>query len=51
MDHTTPRWLRSFKEPKGHLTRWLETQESFDYDLQHWPGVKHSNVDILSRDT
>ena len=28
-DHTA---LRSFKEPKGQLGRWLETLESLDYD-------------------
>ena len=48
-DHASLRWLKSFKEPEGQLARWLEVLDTFDFDLQHRPGVKHTNADALSR--
>ena len=48
-DHASLRWLKSFKEPQGQLARWLEVLDTFDFDLQHRPGVKHANADALSR--
>ncbi|KRX25910.1 hypothetical protein T07_6293 [Trichinella nelsoni] len=29
--------------------RWLERLAEFDFDVQHWPGKKHSQADSLSR--
>ena len=48
-DHASLRWLKSFKEPEGQLARWLEVLGTFDFDLQHRPGIKHANADALSR--
>ena len=48
-DHASLRWLKSFKEPEGQLARWLEVLDTFDFDLQHRPGIKHANADALSR--
>ena len=48
-DHAALKWLKSFKEPEGQLARWLETLETYDFELQHRPGAKHGNADALSR--
>ena len=48
-DHASLRWLKSFKEPEGQLARWLEVLDTYDFDLQHRPGIKHANADALSR--
>ena len=48
-DHASLRWLKSFKEPEGQVARWLEVLDTFNFDLQHRPGVKHLNADALSR--
>ena len=48
-DHASLRWLRSFKEPEGQVARWLETLDSYDFELVHRPGRKHVNADALSR--
>ena len=48
-DHASLRWLKSFKEPEGQLARWLEVLDTYDFELQHRPGVKHANADAMSR--
>lgn len=48
-DHAPLRWLQSFKEPEGQVARWLETLDSYDYELIHRPGIKHINADAMSR--
>ena len=48
-DHASLRWIRSFKEPEGQLARWIEVLDTYDFTLQHRPGVKHINADAMSR--
>ena len=48
-DHSSLRWLRSFKEPEGQVARWLERLKEYDFEVQHRPGKQHSNADSLSR--
>lgn len=48
-DHSSLRWLTSFKEPQGQVARWLERLQEYDYEVQHRPGKQHSNADSLSR--
>ena len=48
-DHASLRWLKSFKEPEGQVARWLETLDTYDFELVHRPGKKHINADALSR--
>ena len=48
-DHGSLRWLFGFKDPQGHLARWLESLSQYDFDIQHRPGLKHQNADALSR--
>lgn len=48
-DHNALRWLRSFKEPKGQVARWIERLAEFDFTIEHRPGRLHGNADALSR--
>ena len=46
-DHSSLKWLTSFKEPQGQVARWLERLQEYDYEVQHRPGMQHSNADSL----
>jgi len=48
-DHAALTWLQCTAEPMPQLARWLTFIEQFDYEIEHRPGVKHSNADGLSR--
>jgi len=48
-NHSSLRWLMSFKEPQGQVARWLERLQEYDYEVQHRPGKQHNNADGLSR--
>ena len=41
--------LKNFKEPEGMLARWLSVLGTYDFTLEHRPGVKHGNADGMSR--
>lgn len=48
-DHSALKWLDSFNDVSGLLARWLMTLQSYDFVVEHRPGVKHGNADGLSR--
>ena len=48
-DHASLTWLQNFREPEGHLARWLKRLQEYDFELVHRPGRQHSNADALSR--
>ena len=48
-DHSSLRWLASFKEPQGQVARWLERLKEYDCEVQHRPGKQHSSADSLCR--
>jgi len=48
-DHYSLKWLKTFKIPEGILARWIETLAEFDIEIEHRPGLAHSNVDGVSR--
>ena len=48
-DHSSLRWLQSFKEPDRQVARWLESIQEFDFVVQHHQGTLHNNADSLSR--
>ena len=43
------RWLMNFKDPQGQVACWLEVLGTFDFEVQHWPGLRHNNADAMSR--
>ena len=48
-DHSSLRWIMSFREPTDQMARWLEILSQFDFDIEHRAGKKHGNADSLSR--
>jgi len=48
-DHGALRWLTNFKDPQGQVARWLEVLGTYDFEIQHRPGLRHNNADALSR--
>ena len=48
-DHSSLKWLHSFKNPQGLVAQWLEAMSEFDYEIVHRAGEKHGNADGLSR--
>ena len=48
-NHSSLKWLQSFKEPEGQVARWLECLQEFSFDVQHRKGKLHGNADSLSR--
>ena len=48
-DHSSLRWLLSYKDADGMLARWLAKLQQYDFVIEHRPGVKHANADALSR--
>ncbi|KAK3088259.1 hypothetical protein FSP39_016699 [Pinctada imbricata] len=48
-DHSSLRWIMSFKEPTEQTARWLEILSRFNFKIEHRQGVKHGNADALSR--
>ena len=50
-DHCPLTWLKTIKEPRGRLARWLLYLSEFDWSIQHKPGRQNTNADALSRHT
>ena len=48
-DNSALSWLKTQKDPKGILMRWLRIISTYDFDIQHRAGTKHGNADSLSR--
>ena len=48
-DHSSLRWLNSFKSPQGILARWLERLSGYEYEVIHRAGTLHLNADAMSR--
>ncbi|PAA81942.1 hypothetical protein BOX15_Mlig034239g2, partial [Macrostomum lignano] len=44
-DHSSLRWLHSFKNVEGQAARWLEQLACFDYTIIHRAGRDHGNAD------
>ena len=49
-DHGALRWLlKSFKNPEGQISRWIEVLSAYNFDIEHRAGRLHGNCDGLSR--
>ena len=48
-DHAALVWLRSFKNLRGRLARWIEQLEFYKFPVQHVPASSIPHVDALSR--
>jgi transposase InsO family protein len=49
-DHAALKWLITVKNHQcARLNRWVLKLAEYDFDIQHRPGKKHVNADVLSR--
>jgi hypothetical protein len=48
-DHCPLTWLRTIKDPRGRIARWIMTLEEHDWTISHKPGKDHTNADALLR--
>ena len=48
-DHAALCWLLNFKCPDGQTARWLQELQQYSFTVEHRHGLKHNNVDALSR--
>ena len=48
-DHCPLTCLKSLKEPRGRLARWMASLSEYEWDIRHKPGHRHGNADGLSR--
>ena len=48
-DHCPLTWLRTIKDPRGRIARWIMTLAEYDWSIVHKRGKENSNADALSR--
>lgn len=48
-DHRPITFLRSLKEPKGRMARWISRLQEFSFELRYRPGADNHVADCLSR--
>ncbi len=48
-DHKPLEWLATVSDPYGRRGRWIDMLQDFSFKILHQPGMKHTNVDALSR--
>lgn len=48
-DHVFLKWLLSFKDLEGQLTRWLERLQLYEFKIVHRKGQIHKDADGLSK--
>ena len=49
-DHSALRWLlKTFKNPEGQISRWIEVLSVYNTVIEHRAGKLHGNCDGLSR--
>ena len=49
-DHSALRWLlKTFKNPEGQVSRWIEVLSAYNFSIEHRAGKLHGNCDGLSR--
>ncbi len=48
-DHKPLEWLATVSDAHGRRGRWVDMLQNFSFKIVHRPGLKHTNVDALSR--
>lgn len=48
-DHKALSYLRSIKDPKGRIARWIMFLENYDYEVIYRPGTQNGAADGVSR--
>ncbi len=48
-DHKPLEWLATVSDAHGRRGRWIGLLQDFSFKIIHRPGLKHANVDALSR--
>jgi hypothetical protein len=48
-DHKPLEWLATVSDAHGRRGRWVGLLQDFSFKIVHGPGLKHANVDALSR--
>jgi hypothetical protein len=48
-DHKPLEWLATVSDANGRRGRWIDLLQDFSFKILHRPGMKHANVDALSR--
>ncbi|GFU09824.1 retrovirus-related Pol polyprotein from transposon 412 [Nephila pilipes] len=43
-DHASLTWLLNFKNPEGHIARWIQKLQEYDFDIRHRKESLHGNV-------
>jgi len=49
IDHKSLEWLVTISDARGRRGRWIDMLQDFNFKILHKPGLKHANVDALSR--
>jgi hypothetical protein len=49
IDHKPLEWLATVSDAHGRQGRWIDMLQDFSFKIVHRPGLKHTNVDALSR--
>ena len=49
VDNNAVTWLKTQKDPRGILTRWLRILAAYDFNIVHRNSKQHANADSLSR--
>jgi hypothetical protein len=48
-DHKPLEWLATVSNASGRRGRWIHLLQDFDFKIVHRPGLRHTNVDALSK--
>jgi hypothetical protein len=49
IDHNPFEWLATVSDAHGRRGRWIDMLQDFSFKIVHRPGLRHTNVDALSR--
>jgi hypothetical protein len=48
-NHKLLEWLATVSNAHGKTSRWIDMLHDFNFKILHRPGLKHTNVDVLSK--